>query len=204
MRSSINFVMHPDDEAEFARVVMSEHGTVFVDGPRWRSPEPPIVSDLQEADSYLMIWNPSETVPLTTKHYNNDGTESWYCQNQFVTIQFLRSGLQDGEPPFLFTGRIAANTTDQCKTLYDAASAPSVEKRYNALRKQIKKTYTNSVLIWQDRTLPRSATNPGKPDASLWVGPHALPWLRADPMIRRVQQFKNAGASCWLVDLVGR
>src|SRR5262249_49108032 len=118
MRSDLRFVMHPLDEAEFAEMVIAEQGTVFVNGPSWSTPQPPVCTDRHHAGSYLMIWNPSETLPLSGKRYQHDNKEWWYCENEFLTIQFLRSGFQHGEP-FLFEGRIAVATTDKGKALFD-------------------------------------------------------------------------------------
>jgi hypothetical protein len=202
MRSEVTFVMHPEDESEFANAIALEPGTVFVNGPSWPTPEPPIVTDLQIADNYLMIWNPAETPPLSGKHHQNKDAEFWYCQNEFMTIQFLRSGFQYGEP-FLFEGRIAICTTDRDKSTFHAPSAPLIERRFLSLRKVIKKTYTNKVLIWQNTSLPRSKTNPSKLSATVWVGPRALRWLREDPKNRWVQQFRNTLPGAYLLDLVG-
>jgi hypothetical protein len=202
MRSQVVFVMHPLDEAEFAKVVISEPGTVFVDGPNWSTPRPPSTRDLNGAGNYLMIWNPSETPRLTGKHCRKDDIEWWYCKNEFLTIQFLRSGFQYGEP-YLFDGRIAVGTTMPGEATH-APSAPSIERRFKTLKKIIQKAYANNVLIWQSISSPRSKTNPLKPAATHWVGPHALQWLREDPRNRWVQQVRNAGpvARAYLLDLV--
>lgn len=198
MRSSINFVMHPEDEAEFARKVESEAGIVFVDGPKWNQPQPPIAGEIGSAGQYLMIWNPLQTPELIGKHYRNEATEWWYCENEFLTIQFLRSGFQWGEP-YLFEGRIAVSTrSDDSSDCY----ATSVERRFKALRNYIKKNYSNNKIIWQALSLPRSKTNPSKLNPCLWVGPHALDWLEHDPTQRWVQQFRGAGPRGYRVDLV--
>src|SRR5262245_3906995 len=104
--------MHPKDEAEFVRTVSTERGTVFVDGPRWSSPGPPATTDIKKCDTYVMIWNTHETPFLSASHYRNEDAEWWYCDSEFWTIQFLRSGFQFGEP-YLFEGRIAISTTDK-------------------------------------------------------------------------------------------
>lgn len=201
MRSQVRFVMHPEDEAEFARVVKSEAGTVFVDGANWHHPRPPVVNDIETAGSYLMIWNQLETPELIAKHYQNEEDEWWCCENEFSTLQFLRSGFQLGEP-FLFEGRIAVSTTAKDKSLFHATSAAAIEHRFKALRKFVKKGYANSTIIWQALSLPRSDTKLLKPDSSLWVGPHAMLWLEQDPKKRWVQQFRYARARGYLVDLV--
>jgi hypothetical protein len=201
MRSDLRFVMHPSDEEEFAKIVNAEPGTVFVDGPSWSTPRPPISKDLRHAGHYLIIWNPSETPPLTGKHYKNNGEEWWYCKNEFLTIQFLRSGFKYKEP-YLFEGRIAVATTDKSKRFFHELSASRVESRYKALRKAIKKVYKNNVIIWQSLSSPRSWNNPLKPDRTIWVGPHAMQWLRQNERQRWVQQCRGAGARGYLLDLV--
>jgi hypothetical protein len=193
--------MHPADEAEFAEIITAEQGTIFVDGPKWSKPESPIVTDIQDAGNYLVIWNHSETPPLTAKHYREDEREWWYCDNEFLTIQFLRSGFQYSKP-FLFEGRIAIGTTTRAKKIIHKPSAASVERRYKNLRKLIRKSYTNGIVIYQNTSLPRSNTNPGKPAADVWVGPHALQWLRQDPENRWVQQFRDALPRGYILDLV--
>ena len=60
----------------------------------------------------------------------------------------------------------------------------------------------NKVVIWQNRSLPRSRTNPIKPDVSLWVGPHAIRWLEQDPEHRWVRGIPDAPARGYLIDLV--
>jgi hypothetical protein len=202
MRSQVRFVMHPEDEAEFARAITAEPATVFVDSPTWPTPRPPVTTDLGKAGLYLLIWNPPETPKLTGKHYRNRDEEWWYCRNEFLTIQFLRSGFQYGEP-YLFEGRIAVGTTDQDKSVFHARSAPAVEGRFKALRKLIKKTYANKAILWQALEVPRSWNNPLRPDANLWVGPHALQWLRQKPRNRWVQQARYARVRGYLLDLIG-
>jgi hypothetical protein len=93
MRSQIRFVMHDEDEHEFVQEVLAEPGTVFVNGPKWATEEPPVLSRVEDGDGfYQMIWNPGETLALTGKHYAKGDEESWYCENEFLTLQFLRSG----------------------------------------------------------------------------------------------------------------
>ena len=202
MRSEVVFVMHPEDERELVSVVTAENGVVFVDGPKWETPEPPIVGDIHAADDYLVIWNPSETPPLTAIRHVKDAHEWWYCDSEFLTLQFLRSGFRRGEP-YLFEGRIAVRTADEHEDSRDDRCAPSVERRFKRLRAAIKKTYTNRVLIWQNVLLPRSPTNPNRRAANIWVGPHALRWLREDARNRWVQQFRHSdGPRAYLLDLV--
>lgn len=201
MRSQVCFVMHPEDEEAFAGFITSEHGVVFVDGPKWGQPSPPICSDIDKAGNYLMIWNPSETTVLAANHHRKEDKEWWYCNNEHLTIQFLRSGFQFGEP-FLFEGRIAVSTTSEEKTVHDPASAKQIERRFKNLRRHIRKSYRNSLLIWQNALSPRSTTNPSKPAPNVWIGPHAIQWLEEQPKERWVQQFRGARARGYILDLV--
>jgi hypothetical protein len=198
MRSQVMFVMHPSDEEEFIKVVYSEPGTVFVDGTDW---PPPIVSNFQEVGSILKIWNPADTSPLTSEKLSNDKKEWWVGSNDFLAIQFCRSGFQHGHP-FLLGGEICIATTSKGGEVRNALSAPSIEKRYKSLRKYIQKTYTNKVLIWQCISYPRSKNNPSEPTNLFWVGPHALAWLNEDPKNRWVQQAPTNLARGYLLDLV--
>ena len=68
MRSQVRFVLYPDDEWEFAEFIPAELGTIFVDGPKWLEPEPPVTSKIDEAGSYLMILNPKQTPPMKANH----------------------------------------------------------------------------------------------------------------------------------------
>jgi hypothetical protein len=186
--------MHPKDEAGFLSLITAEPGTVFVDGPSWSSPRPPIVTEVEKARNYLIIWNPSETPELKGKHHRKDNVEWWYCENEFLTIQFLRSGFQHGNS-FLIGGRIAIQTTKHDRSYFHELSAAAIEKRFRRLRSFIKKTYTNNVIIWQQIGRPRCKTNPSKPTANDWVGPYAMEWLREVPEERWVQQVPNPGAA---------
>jgi hypothetical protein len=40
MRSQVRFVMHLEDEVEFARLIAADEGTVIVDGPNESMPHP--------------------------------------------------------------------------------------------------------------------------------------------------------------------
>ncbi len=201
MRGQVRTVMLPEDERELVRIVASETGTVLVDGPKWDTPEPPIVSRLEESGEYLIIWNRSEHPSLTAKRYEKDGAVWWYCRNEEVTIQFLRSEHRPGDP-WVSDGRLAITTTQRGEQSEPGRKPSAVERRYLALKRHIQKTYTNKVVIWQNLSMPRSKTNPSTPDVSLWVGPHALRWLEHDPENRRVQQFPQSVARGYLLDLV--
>lgn len=201
MRSDFRFVMHPADEKEFVSLILSEPGVALVDGPKWDQASPPICSDVSQAGDYLMIWNRSETANLKGKRYELNGKQWWYCANEQLTIQFLRSD-KSRDKRVLLEGRLAVNTTDAAKTVRAPAVAESIERRFKNLRKALRKTYVNSILIWQNPTLPRSKTNPGKPAPSVWIGPHALRWLEEAPRERWVQQFRESIVRGYIVDLI--
>ena len=124
----------------------------------------------------------------------------WYCRNEEVTIQFLRSEHRPGDP-WVSDGRLAITTTQRGEQSEPGRKPSAVERRYLALKRHIQKTYTNKVVIWQNLSMPRSKTNPSKPDVSLWVGPNALHWLEHDPENRRVQQFPQSVARGYLLEL---
>lgn len=199
MRSQVRFIMHPDDEADFVRIITAEPGIVFVNGPNWSTPGPPIMTDFAKPDSYLMIWNPTETPKLIGTHFRNGDEEWWNCKNEFLTLQFLRSGFQHGEP-FLLEGSVSVGTTDQDKSFFHKPSAPAVDERFKTLRKFIRKTYTTKVIIWQPLDSPRSKTKRNIPDTSLWVGLHAMKWLRQKRRKRWVQQCRYTLTGGYLVD----
>jgi hypothetical protein len=204
VRSEVQTVMLPEDERELVRIITAEAGIVFVDGPKWDTPEPPIVSRLEACDSYLeylLIWNQLEQPSLNADRHERDGAVWWYCRNEEVTIQFLRSRYHPGDP-CVHDGRLAVATTQRGEQARPGQNVSAVERRYLALKRHIQKTYTNKVVIWQNRSLPSSRTNPTKPDVSLWVGPHALRWLEQDPKNRWVQGIPDAPARGYLIDLV--
>jgi hypothetical protein len=104
--------------------------------------------------------------------------------------------------PYVHDGRLAVATTQRGEQAEPGRKVSAVERRYLALKRHIQKTYTNKVVIWQNLSLPRSRTNPIKPDVSLWIGPHALHWLEQDPANRWVQGIPGAPARGYLIDLV--
>jgi hypothetical protein len=86
---------------------------------------------------------------------------------------------------------------------FPATSAKNVEKRYGKLRSHIKKTFSNSMLLWRwsepvEPYGPEGNADPGKPDPQVWVGPHALRWLR-ERSDRRVKQFLQMRVEAVLV-----
>jgi hypothetical protein len=62
-----------------------------------------------------------------------------------------------------------------------------VQKLYRALVRHAKRHYANSVLQWINPTIPLApagnnlSANPSKPDQQIWLAPHAMHWLKADP-----------------------
>ena len=195
MRSQLRFVMHPDDEREFAAQILSEADVFLIDGPRWKSATPALFRSLDAiAGDYCILWSTQDRASLESRYMAK--CDDWYCESEQATIQFLRSQVFG---PCLTEGRIAVGTTGA-----DESEAAGVERRFKALARFIKKHYSNAVLCWRNPTLPfapagpgRSA-NPGKPDAQVWVGPHALRWLRQEQG-RNVKQSAGALVEARLV-----
>lgn len=104
-------------------------------------------------------------------------------------------------------GRIAVSTNPSPD--FPALSVKSLQKRYGNLRKDIRKKYSNSIIQWRNPAVPfapagpnRSA-NPSKPDPQVWVGPHALRWLR-ERADRRIKQFREGNVEAVLVADIGQ
>jgi hypothetical protein len=201
MRSEVRLMMLPEDEDEFLRSILDEPGTVLVDGPRWDTPEPPIASDFAGVGPHLLVWKPSEHPKLAANRHEKGGSAWWYCRDERATIQFLRCRYRPGDR-FVSEGRLAVATTERGERTTPGSPASPVERRFLALRRRIHKVYTNRVIIWQNRSLPRSRTNPLKPDPGLWVGPRALRWLEDAPEDRWVQVVPGSHARGYLLDLV--
>lgn len=113
----------------------------------------------------------------------------WYCRGEYATIQLLRSVITG---TVVTEGRFAI-ATDQAS---QQTATANVERRYNMLRRLIKKTYVNGVVHWRNPQVPQApagrdrSANPSNLDRSLWVGPSAMTWLTADPM-RRIKITPN-------------
>jgi len=187
--------MHPDDEREFAAQMLSESSVVLIDGPRWRDPVPETYRSLEEiSGSYCIIWSTQDRATLRARYVAS--CNDWYCESESATIQFLRSQISDS---VVTEGRIAVSTSDATNS-----EGVGVEKRFKALSRFIKKRYANSVVQWSNPTLPfapaspRRSANPSKPDAQVWVGPHALRWLRQD-LTRSAKQSVGALVEARLV-----
>ena len=199
MRSQVSFAMHPDDEREFEQVLLRDESIRFIAGPRWKTETPNTSRSLEDIDYYCIIWSTSDMTKLKADYIPS--CDDWYCQSEYATIQFLRSKIED---EILINGRLAISTISSRD--FPLTSVKSLEKRYGDLRKYFRKTYSNSIVQWRNPTLPYApagpdhSANPSKPDPLLWVGPHALCWLRERPD-RRIKPFRNANVEALLVDM---
>ena len=178
MRSQLRFVMHPNDEGAFVTELLSDPSVVLVDGPRWKTPEPPATRAIHDVGDYCIIWSPRDLAVLDADFIPT--CKDWYCRSEFATIQFLRSSLTRSR---ILLGRLAISTSDE-----DKGHPRTVERRYKLLRRFIQKTYRNSVIEWRNLNAPSApatqsrSANPSQPDSSLWIGPHAMAWLNTDPL----------------------
>jgi hypothetical protein len=187
MRSSIRFVMHPDDEAVLMSELMRDPAVLLINGPRWKSAAPPATRHISAIGHYCIIWSPNDlqTLPAEFIPSCND----WYCRGEYATIQFLRSAITG---TVITEGRFAIATDEASQKTAVAA----VERRYNLLRRLVKKTYVNAVVHWRNPQVPEApagpdrSANPSSLDRSLWVGPSAMTWLTADPA-RRIRIAPN-------------
>jgi hypothetical protein len=194
--------MHPADEREFEELLVSDESIRFIAGPRWKTESPKTSRSLADIDDdYCIIWSTSDIAKLEAEYIPS--CDDWYCRSEYATIQFLRSELDE---LVITEGRIAVSTIHSDD--FPASSAKSLEKRYGNLRNYIKKNFSNSIIQWRNPTVPyapagpnRSA-NPSKPDPQVWVGPHALRWLREGPD-RRIKQMRQSIVEAVLVDGMG-
>lgn len=191
MRSQVRFVMHPTDEREFETLLVSDESIRFIAGPRWKAETPKSSRSLADVvDGYCIIWSTSDIAKLKAEYM--PACDDWYCRSEQATIQFLRSEMDE----LLITeGRIAVATVESCD--FPAQSVRNLEQRYRTLRRYIRRNFSNSVIQWRNPTIPyapaganRSA-NPSKPDPQVWIGPHALCWLR-ERSDRKVKQFRQS------------
>lgn len=196
MRSQVRIIQHPDDEREFASVVLSEDAVRLINGPRWSTEEPQTFREISAIQgNYCMIWSPQDRARLSARYIPTQN--DWYCDAEMVTIQFLRSQLVDST---ITEGRIAIGTTDA-----EAAEAKGVERRFKGLSRFIKKKYLNSVLCWCNPDHPiapatsERTANPSAPDSHVWVGPHAIHWLSQNRN-RHVRQFMTSRVHAQLAD----
>lgn len=186
MNSQICFAMHPTDEREFESVLLCDSSIQFISGPRWKNEIPSTSRSLADIDSYCIVWSTSDTATLNADYIPS--CNDWYCRSEYATIQFLRSEMDD---LVITQGRIAV-ITNECEG-FPLTSVKQLEKRFRKLRNFIKKNYRNSIVQWRNPTIPyrpsqpNRSGNPSSPDPQLWVGPHALAWLRQNPC-RRIKQ----------------
>jgi len=177
MRSTLRFVMHPEDEQSVVAELFRDPSVVLVDGPRWKSSKPNTTRELASVGNYCIIWSPDDLPELEARFVPT--CNDWYCESEHSTIQFLRSSLHGS---VLTDGRLAISTEGAT-----THAGSGVERRFKRLRKFVKKTFANSVVCWQNMNTPATpaspsnSANPSKPDTSFWVGPVAMTWLRADP-----------------------
>ena len=184
MRSQIRFVMHPLDEAEFIAQLLQDERVGLIDGPRWPAAAPLVTRSLaQIKGGYCIIWSSTDRAALTARFVPT--CNDWYCDSEEATLQFLRTR-EIG--PVLTEGRIAVSTTG-----FNAQESAGVERRFKAAARFIKKNYSNSVLVWRNAKAPRLPQGQGEPDNKLWVGPHALQWLRAEPLRCAKQEIRAFG-----------
>lgn len=194
MRTHVRFAMHPKDEQLFVDEILRDPNVVFIDGPRWENEAPEVCRTIESIGYYCIIWSP-EDMPILAADYI-ESCNDWYCRSEFATIQFLRSEMHDEN--ILVEGRIAISTSHAKENESDISFAEPLGKRYKLLRKLIKKHYSNSIIYWENKNLPRSPRTPKrspnpseKPDSSLWIGPNAVQWLNESPA-RCIKQNPSA------------
>ncbi|NHZ41542.1 hypothetical protein [Massilia aquatica] len=196
MRSQLRFVMHPDDESEFATLMLADEHVHLIDGPRWKSASPRQFRSLDQVTGrYCIIWSMQDCPTLSARYI--PACDDWYCNSEEFTIQFLRS---DTVGAVITEGRIAVSTPAT-----ESEGTQSLERRFKQLARFIKKHSTNSIVQWCNPDLPflpavpgRSA-NPSKPDPQVWIGRHAVNWLQEDKE-RRVKQFAQSSVEARLID----
>lgn len=179
--------MHPEDEQALAAELLRDPSIRFVDGPRWKQARPIPSRELSEVGHYCIVWSVDDLPKLAADFIPS--CNDWYCRSEHSTIQFLRSSLEGN---VLTDGRFSVSTEGA-----KAAAAESIERRFKAVRRFLKKSYLSSVVQWANVNVPfapatasRSA-NPSKPDSSFWVGPSAAKWLREDS-VRCIQTTPGA------------
>lgn len=182
MRSQIRFFMNADDERRFVKTILEEPDTFLINGPHWASSSVPLVTSayLAGADHYLMIWNQAIVPRLQSKQV----ADYWEAYNASTTIQFLRCRLWD--KAVLTEGRLTI-----------ATEIVGVIREYHRVQKLIRQTYQNGVVCWVNRNAPESTKHAAKPDASIWVGPGAMEWLRSNKQ-HQFKQSRNASSEAVL------
>jgi hypothetical protein len=183
--------MHPADERDFEPLLVSDESIRLIAGARWRTESPKSSRSLAEIDDhYCIIWSTSDIATLKAEYIPS--CDDWYWRSEYAAIQFLRSEIDE---LVITDGRFAVSTIRSRD--FPASSVQNLEKRYGELRNYIKRSFSNSIIQWRNPTIPyapagpdRSA-NPSKPDPQVWVGPHALRWLR-ERHDRRVKPFRQS------------
>ena len=199
MKSQVRFAMHPDDEREFEHLLVRDETIRFIAGPRWKTETPVSARSLTDiAGNYCIIWSTSDIPELKSEYI--PACNDWYCRSEYATIQFLRSEIDE---TVITEGRIAVSTISDHD--FPATSVRNLEKRYSNLRKYIRTNYSNSVVQWRNPFAPHApeglnrSANPGKPDPQVWVGPHALRWLR-ERSGRTIKQTRQSIVEAVLID----
>ena len=109
-------------------------------------------------------------------------------EEQVGSVQFWRSQLHGD---VLTKGRLALSTTGfGLEERLPPSLVAEAEALFRGFRRQIQKDYVNGVLQWLNPSLPPSATNPTRPDKTVWVGPAAARWWRASPE-HKLKQFPD-------------
>ncbi|WP_146534797.1 hypothetical protein [Rubripirellula reticaptiva] len=202
MNSQVRFAMHPADERDFEHLLVSDEAIRFIAGPRWKAETPVTSRSLADIDTnYCIVWSTSDIAKLKAEYI--PACDDWYCRSEYATIQFLRSEIDEA---LITEGRIAVSTVPSRD--FPTSRVKSLEKRYSDLRKYFRKNYSNSIIQWRNPTVayapagPNRSANPSKPDPQVWVGPHALRWLREEPD-RRIKQSRQSIVEAVLVDGMG-
>jgi hypothetical protein len=201
MPGQFQFAMHKNDEREFASELLLDPAIRLINGPRWPQQNPKTWRRLEDIhDSYCIIWSAEDAPHLSSEYIPT--CNDWYCRSEYATIQFLRSSMRNG---VLTTGRIACGYFPDD---FPEESAKSLTARFNQLRRLLKKTYRNSVVRWENPSLPYSDPIPGRsgnplpPDSSLWIGPHAMEWLKKSNK-RRIKLYASSYVEARLVPGLG-
>jgi hypothetical protein len=155
---------------------------VLVNGPRWKSSAPPITRDIFAVGGYCIIWSPEDLPMLPARFIPS--CNDWYCNGEYATVQFIRSIITG---TVITVGRLAI-ATDHA----DERTAANIKRRYDLLRRWIKKTCANSAVRWHNPKATEALAGPNRSpnssdlDRSLWIGPCAINWLNAE-VVRRIK-----------------
>ena len=195
MKSQIRFVMHPNDEADFFSKCLASSDIFLIDGPRWQAPNPKVHQSLADINgNYCIVWSNQDADRLQSRYVHECG--DWYCDSEFLTIQFLRSQLID---QVLTEGHLAVSTSGA-----NEAQTKALSQRFKLYSSYLKREYSNAIIEWFNPNLPESSlglnvsANPTKPDLQVWVGPHARNWMLQDAR-HRIKQFRSSVVEARLV-----